>query len=31
VLGSYLVDLLEGNQASEFDFLRIGDRVTASD
>jgi len=29
-LGSYLVDLLEGNQASEFDFLKIGDRAKPS-
>ncbi|MDB4371387.1 N-methyl-L-tryptophan oxidase [Mariniblastus sp.] len=28
VLGSYLVDLLEGNQTSEFDFLKIGDRAS---
>jgi hypothetical protein len=28
VLGSYLVDLLEGNQTSEFDFLKIGGRAS---
>ena len=31
VLGSYLVDLLEGKQDSEFEFLKIGDRVDAGD